>query len=69
MPIAHRTVLVDMGERSSPQGIGQLARALLANGIVNRAVACQMPQSRAAMHLDTVVVVIESAHLLKSPIK
>ncbi|MDY0205782.1 MAG: arginine deiminase [Pseudomonas sp.] len=54
MPIGNRTVLVGMGERSSPQAVGQLARALFAQGDVDRVIACQMPKSRAAMHLDTV---------------
>ncbi len=54
MPIGNRTVLVGMGERSSPQAVGQLTRALFAQGDVDRVIACQMPKSRAAMHLDTV---------------
>jgi arginine deiminase len=54
MAIGNRTVLVGMGERSTPQAIGQLARALFAAGAAERVVACQMPRSRAAMHLDTV---------------
>lgn len=54
MPVGHRTVLVGMGERSSPQGIGQLAQALFVNGIVDRVLAFRIPKSRAAMHLDTV---------------
>lgn len=54
MPIGKRAVLVGMGERSSPQAVGQLARALFARGSVDRVIACHMPKSRAAMHLDTV---------------
>lgn len=54
MPIGKRTVLVGMGQRSSPQAVGQLAQALFAKGSVERVIACQMPKSRAAMHLDTV---------------
>lgn len=54
MPIGNGVVLVGMGERSTPQAVGQLAKALFAAGAVQRVVACQMPQSRAAMHLDTV---------------
>lgn len=54
MPVGNGAVLVGMGERSSPQAIGQLANALFERGTVNRVVACQMPKSRAAMHLDTV---------------
>jgi arginine deiminase len=54
MPIGHGVVLVGMGERSTPQAVGQLAQALFAAGAAQRVVACQMPPSRAAMHLDTV---------------
>ena len=54
MPIGQGVVLVGMGERSTPQAVGQLAQALFKAGAATRVVACQMPQSRAAMHLDTV---------------
>ena len=54
MPVGNRTVLVGMGERSSPQGIGQLAQALFAKRVVDRVLAFRIPKSRAAMHLDTV---------------
>lgn len=54
MPVGNRTVLVGMGERSSPQGIGQLAASLFAKGVVDRVLAFRIPKSRAAMHLDTV---------------
>ena len=43
-----------MGERSTPQAVGQLARALFASDAATRVVACQMPKSRSSMHLDTV---------------
>lgn len=54
MPIGNGTVLVGMGERSSPQAIGLLAEALFDTGAAQRLLAFQMPKSRAAMHLDTV---------------
>ncbi|AJE48450.1 arginine deiminase [Celeribacter indicus] len=54
MPVGRRTVLVGMGERSSPQGVGQLSEALFAGEVVDRVVAFRIPKSRAAMHLDTV---------------
>src|SRR3546814_10180012 len=41
------SVLVGMGERSSPQAIGQMANALFERGTVNRVVACHIPKSRA----------------------
>jgi arginine deiminase len=54
MPIGNRAVLVGMGERTTPQAVGQLARALFAGGEVDRVIACQFPRDRSAMHLDTV---------------
>ncbi|MFG5380075.1 arginine deiminase [Yoonia sp. R2-816] len=54
MPWGNGSVLIGMGERTSPQAVGQIARALFAKGAAERVVACQMPKSRAAMHLDTV---------------
>lgn len=54
MPIGNGAVLVGMGERSSPQAVGQLANALFEQGIAERIIACQIPKSRAAMHLDTI---------------
>ncbi|GGE41774.1 arginine deiminase [Halopseudomonas oceani] len=54
MPVGNKTVLVGMGERSSPQAVGQLAQALFAKGVVERVLAFRIPKSRSAMHLDTV---------------
>ncbi|MFZ1468131.1 MAG: arginine deiminase [Paracoccaceae bacterium] len=54
MPVGNGTVLVGMGERSSPQGVGQLAEALFESGAAERVLAFRIPSSRAAMHLDTV---------------
>ncbi|OYV01332.1 MAG: arginine deiminase, partial [Burkholderiales bacterium PBB5] len=54
MPLGQGVVLVGMGERSSPQGVSQLARALFAAGAATQVLAAQIPKSRGAMHLDTV---------------
>ncbi|NQW08600.1 MAG: arginine deiminase [Alphaproteobacteria bacterium] len=54
MPIGRGCVLIGMGERTTPQAVGQVARALFLENAATRVVACQMPRSRAAMHLDTV---------------
>jgi arginine deiminase len=58
MPLGNRTVLVGMGERTSPQAIGQLSKALFDGGMVDRVIACQLPKTRSAMHLDTVFLAI-----------
>ncbi len=54
MPLGQGVVLVGMGERTSPQAVSQLARALFERGAASRVLAAQIPKSRGAMHLDTV---------------
>lgn len=54
MPLTNGVVLVGMGERSSPQGVSELARSLFARGGATRVLAAQIPKSRGAMHMDTV---------------
>jgi len=54
MPIGHGTVLVGMGERTTHQAVGQVARALFKDEAAKQVIACVLPKSRAAMHLDTV---------------
>lgn len=54
MPIGNGAVLIGMGERTSPQAVGQIARNLFAKAGVDRVVACRLPKARSYMHLDTV---------------
>lgn len=54
MPIGKGVVLIGLGERTTHQAVGQVARQLFKNGGANRVIGCLMPKSRAAMHLDTV---------------
>lgn len=53
-PIGKGVVLVGMGERSSIQGITQLAARLFAAGAAERVIVAALPKTRSAMHLDTV---------------
>jgi len=59
MPLRSGTVLIGMGERTSRQAVGQIAQSLFAKKAAERVVACQMPRSRAAMHLDTVFTLLD----------
>lgn len=52
-------VLVGMSERTTPQGVERLARRLFAAGAATSIVALQMPASRAFMHLDTVMSMVD----------
>lgn len=54
MPLGGGVVLIGMGERTSPQAVSQIARALFATGAATRVLAAQIPKSRGAMHMDTV---------------
>ena len=59
MPIGRGTVLIGMSERTSRQGIGQLAVELFKKGAAERVVVAGMPKLRAAMHLDTVFTFVD----------
>ncbi|WP_192248539.1 arginine deiminase [Mesorhizobium silamurunense] len=54
MPVGGGVVLVGMGERTTPQAVGDLARSLFAAGEATHVIAALMPQDRSFMHLDTV---------------
>jgi arginine deiminase len=54
MPVGKGVVLIGMGERTTRQAVFQVARELFKHKAATRVIACLMPKSRAAMHLDTV---------------
>jgi arginine deiminase len=54
MPIGKGVVLIGMGERTNHQAVGQVVHNLFKEKGASRVIACVMPKSRAAMHLDTV---------------
>ncbi|MBK8161324.1 MAG: arginine deiminase [Rhodospirillaceae bacterium] len=54
MPIGKGIVLIGMGERTTHQAVGQVAQQLFKHNAATRVIACLLPKSRAAMHLDTV---------------
>jgi arginine deiminase len=60
MPVGNGVVLVGMGERTNPQMVSQLAKSICGKvDGATRVIACQMPKSRAAMHLDTVFSMLD----------
>jgi len=54
MPMGRGVVFFGMGERTTPQAVGQVARSMFRHGAASLIVGAKMPRSRAAMHLDTV---------------
>src|SRR6266545_2534369 len=57
--IGNRTLLVGMGERTTPQGVEALARRMFAAGALDAVVAVELPKVRAYMHLDTVLTQVD----------
>ena len=53
-PVGNGVVLIGMGERTTPQAVGQIARRLFTKEAARHVIAAAMPKDRAAMHLDTV---------------
>jgi len=58
-PIGHGTVLIGMGERTTPMAVEILARALFESSQAARVIAVELPQSHAMMHLDTAMTMID----------
>lgn len=65
MVLGGGAVLVGMSERTTPQGVERLAAALFAGGQIDRIVAVRMPQTRALMHLDTVMTMVDEETFVK----
>ena len=60
-------VLIGMGERSTPMGVEILARELFRHHAATRVIAAQLPKSRAFMHLDTVLTMIDTSTFVRYP--
>ena len=58
-PVGHGTVVMGMGERTTPMAVEILSRALFASGQAARVIAVELPHSHAMMHLDTAMTMID----------
>ncbi len=67
MPIGKGTLLIGMSERTSRQGITQLALKLFEKKAVTQVIVAAMPKLRAAMHLDTVFTFADRDCVLLHP--
>lgn len=57
--LGHGSVLIGMGERTTPMAIEMLAQSLFTNGAATSVIAVELPKSHAFMHLDTVMTMID----------
>jgi len=60
-------VLIGMGERTTPQAVELLARALFAAGAARCILAVALPKQRATMHLDTVMTMVDRGTFVVYP--
>ena len=57
--LGHGAVMIGMGERTTPMAVEMLASALFTAGQASTVIAVELPASRAMMHLDTVMTMID----------
>lgn len=57
--LGNRTVMIGMGERTTPQGVEVLSRRLLETGTADRVIVVEIPRQRAFMHLDTAMTMVD----------
>ena len=58
-PIGNDTVMIGMGERTTPQAVLLIARELFRAGSARLVLAVHLPKSRSYMHLDTVITMCD----------
>jgi len=58
-PIGNGTVMIGMGERTTPQAVLWIARELFRAGSADQVLAVHLPKSRSYMHLDTVITMCD----------
>ncbi len=58
-PIGNGTVMIGMGERTTPQAVLWIARSLFRAGSARLVLAVHLPKSRSYMHLDTVITMCD----------
>ena len=58
-PIGNGTVMIGMGERTTPQAVQWIARSLFRADAARQVLAVKLPMSRSYMHLDTVITMCD----------
>ncbi len=65
--IGHRTVLIGMGERTTPMAVEMVAQSLFCHDQADRVIAVELPHSHAFMHLDTVMSMVDTSTFVLYP--
>jgi arginine deiminase len=67
MPVGNGVVMIGMGERTSPQAVSLISREMFRAGSASQVLAVLLPRSRAYMHLDTVLTMVDRDALTLFP--
>ena len=65
--LGHGTVLIGMGERTTPMAVELLAARLFGAGQATQVIAVEMPKARSTMHLDTVMTMVDRGTFVVYP--
>jgi arginine deiminase len=65
--LGNGAVMIGMGERTTPMAVELLARELFRGGQVTVVIAIELPATRAMMHLDTVLTMIDTGTFVLYP--
>ena len=65
--IGNGTVMIGMGERTTPMGAEILTQRLFASGQVHTVIAVELPKSHSMMHLDTAMTMIDHTTFVLYP--
>ncbi|MFZ0249520.1 MAG: arginine deiminase [Acidimicrobiales bacterium] len=65
--IGHRTILIGMGERTTPMAVETVAQSLFGHDQADRVIAVELPHSHAFMHLDTVMSMVDTSTFVLYP--
>jgi arginine deiminase len=65
--LGHDAVMIGMGERSTPMAVELLASSLFQSGQASTVIAVELPATRAMMHLDTVMTMIDRGTFVQYP--
>jgi arginine deiminase len=57
--LGHRSVMIGMGERTTPQGVELLAHRLFETNTADQIIVVELPRARAFMHLDTALTQVD----------
>jgi arginine deiminase len=65
--LGNGAVMIGMGERTTPSAVEMLSAALFRSGQVNTVIAIELPVTRAMMHLDTVMTMVDRGTFVLYP--